>query len=688
MRADLAESFFRRALQRQQCLILLDGLDEVTAQHYSAVLHEIHRFMHNKSPEMTSSAARMVITCRRQNFMTIQDEWVGPIVAQSYRLAPFRNAEIYHYLDNIRAAFRRPNGPEDFMVALRNSGTLELHRTPLVLAMSVGVFAKKDYYEIPHAISELYRLIVSEMLDRHRFKDDPLGSANRFRVRDKYTFLRGFAHQAATGSIGFDEFRRRDLVTAAAATAEHLEALPAERVDEFIGEILERSGLLSPVDGQRYVFAHRSIQEHLVAEELLLRDVSGAELAMDRSADGDWRQVVLLYAAAADQQPARRVPRRPGGPGPRPGRALPGQGDAPDRIAIGILDRLGQEVRNQSAVAIDLSALLAATSSPRLVVQRAAIDAACEALNVLIAKRADVIGALGGDLHAVGRVLNAIADANSTQVASLLPALIALVPDDPVLVEPLWRCLATDGIEQNPARYAIVDRLVTLVMDPDCLATLQDLEPHTRPSITAKLREKVYPFEQHSRSSNLVTLLASMDSLGVDVARPNRYLQALSADPKALVGVARAHKRFGANGAPGFAMRTWYVAFVGYLATVAGAAWVLVERPIEPPHGWRGWAVPVMPIVLSALVNVRARSGRGLAPLHQRGSRGVYMSMQAHGGVLIRLRRRIRSCSGREGQTVLGDGGRRAEPRPSSPWHCRAPWRSRRSWTTWPRTSG
>ena len=49
---------------------------------------------------------------------------------------------------------------------MRTSGTLDLHRTPLILAMSVGLYARKAFYEIPSSIAELYRAMIDEMLDR------------------------------------------------------------------------------------------------------------------------------------------------------------------------------------------------------------------------------------------------------------------------------------------------------------------------------------------------------------------------------------------------------------------------------------------------------------------------------------------------------------------------------------------
>ena len=81
-------------------------------------------------------------------------------------LAPLRNSEIFGYLDKLRPKFKAAGGPESFMLAVRASGTLDLHRIPLILAMSVGLYARKDYFEIPSSIAELYQKMVRSASSR------------------------------------------------------------------------------------------------------------------------------------------------------------------------------------------------------------------------------------------------------------------------------------------------------------------------------------------------------------------------------------------------------------------------------------------------------------------------------------------------------------------------------------------
>ena len=222
-----ARQFLGYTLSRGQALVMLDGLDEVTADRYQAVLEAVVQFVGDHRPDCPTYRARVLVTCRQQNFLGMHDEWVPAVAARRVcSLAPLRNSEIFSYLNKLRPKFKAADGPESFMQAVRTSGTLDLHRVPLILAMSVGLYARKDYFEIPSSIARLYQAMIEEMLDRHRFKSDPGGKALVFQVGDKYRFLRQFALLMARGERGFDEFSRADLDDVAVSMAPDLDAVP------------------------------------------------------------------------------------------------------------------------------------------------------------------------------------------------------------------------------------------------------------------------------------------------------------------------------------------------------------------------------------------------------------------------------------------------------------------------------
>jgi hypothetical protein len=154
MVASDASDFLQHVLTEGRAVVMLDGLDEVTVDRHPAVLEAVHKFTTDRNPIQPTHQARLIVTCRRQNFLSLRDEWVPAIAQTVCTLAPLRNSEIFSYLDKLRTKFKTLGGPESFFQAIRASGTLDLHRVPLILAMSVGLYARKDFFEIPNSIAK------------------------------------------------------------------------------------------------------------------------------------------------------------------------------------------------------------------------------------------------------------------------------------------------------------------------------------------------------------------------------------------------------------------------------------------------------------------------------------------------------------------------------------------------------
>ena len=162
------------------------------------------------------------------------------------------------------------------------------------------MYARKQFYEIPSSIAKLYDTMIREMLDRHNFRRDHGGAALRFQVDDKYRFLREFSLRDAERSNQFDDFTRSELLEFAKQLAPHLDA--ATDAVGMVSEIIDRAGLLNDVgEKSTYVFAHRSIQEYLVAEELRSRG-DGDAILLTKATDHEWRQVIQFYSAGQEQR--------------------------------------------------------------------------------------------------------------------------------------------------------------------------------------------------------------------------------------------------------------------------------------------------------------------------------------------------------------------------------------------------
>jgi NACHT domain len=578
-----ATDFLLHALTSGRALIMLDGLDEVAHDRQAAVKEAVYRFTQDRDPTRPTHRARLIVTCRRQNFVSLHEEWVPAIAGTVCMLEPFSDSEIKSYLDKLRSKFKVTGGPESFFRVVRASGTLDLHRVPLILAMSVGLYVRKDYFEIPRSIARLYRTMIEEMLDRQRFKRDPGGGVLAFQVGDKHRFLREFALFSAAGSKGFNEFDRNDLVKFVRPLAPNLDAVTDP--DAFVQEIVERSGLLSDVsEAGQFIFAHRSIHEYLVAEELLLLPDGGSTL-LKRAADPEWRQVVLFYTAALEQRAADRfLSELASRNAVLAGLCLAGAKPSND-VATAILDSLG------TADPVHVVALVAATISPRQAVREMAVSK-IEAQ--LPGSMNEVSAAFGWDVDGMLSLLRSLAGSNAARIAALVPEFAANIPDDPRLVEPLWQCLAAPDIERQPACRTIVERLLTIATSADGFDELQRQEPYTRAFLTEPARRHAYPFEGGlPLNSNLVSLLAWADWLDVVPAQPNRFFQAKMASR--LSSVERDKRR-----TLGFSL-FWPARVISAAATLlsvgaAAAILILDWRALLHPFG--GWS----PIVSLALV--------------------------------------------------------------------------------------
>jgi hypothetical protein len=176
---------------------------------------------------------------------------------------------------------------------------------------------------------------------------------------------------------------------------------------------------------------------------------------------------------------------------------------------------------------MNLPALAAATISPRIPVQEMAVARLRTALTV----PGSTLSAANADVDSLLPLLNSLAATNAAEIASLVPQITAGLPDDPRLVEPLWRCLTAPGIEERPECCAIVLRLLDLVMDPNSLEELGRQNRYDREFLSDDIRRESYPFSGClDKDHNLVTLLAWASRLHVTPTSPNRFFQARAAD--------------------------------------------------------------------------------------------------------------------------------------------------------------
>lgn len=531
--AERAAEFLKHTLDTGCALLMLDGLDEVPDDRLDLVLGALDDFTTDESDEHPTGRARILLTCRTQNFSMLKAGWIDASFApySLYALAPLRDSDIMVYLQKFGyqqkfsyqrrppSTFTTAEGPERFLDAIRVDSKIDLLRAPLILAMAVGLYAEHPE-DIPSTISELYEKMIEEMLDRHSFLHERPGTGrdlNHYKKRDKYSLLRQFALHAATETSNFGDFTRVSLLeyTRSLSDSLDMEGMP----EAFVEEIIRHSGLLSDAGrGDLWHYAHRSIQEFLAARELRLG--AGDQFLLAKAEVLSWRQVIQFYTVGQEARQVDGFLRKLAQRNPELAvRCL--QGSLPSAAAArAVLEDLRPMSSNSVA------ALAAATRSPRQVIQ----DMAITRLKAAILAPDGPLGTASTSIDEMLPLLESLASTNAADIVAVLPTVLDQVPDDPRMVAPLWKCLGADGADSHRSEWeGLVRRLLGLATDESSFAQLAVQDRRDR-GFLAQARETAYPFRNGlGQDHNLVTLLAWAEYLRLVPAGLNRFFAAKAA---------------------------------------------------------------------------------------------------------------------------------------------------------------
>jgi len=291
---DVPTEWFLDQLRRGQCLIMLDGLDEV-ADFQSRQLvvtwveRQIAAFVKNQ----------FVVTSRPFGYRS------NPLrKTLELEVMPFSINQVEHFVNRwylaneIMAAQRDDpgvqmearNGAEDLLMRLRRAHVLlDMAVNPLLLTMIATVHRYRS--SLPGRRVELYAEICEVFLGK---RQQARGMVFDLTPAQKQRVLQPLAYHMMC-----QQQREILLPEAVKVVQPHLNRVsPQSSGKEFLESVVNSSGLLVEREADLFGFAHLTFQEYLAAMHVQDRRLESALIA--RVEDTWWHETIRLYAAQVD----------------------------------------------------------------------------------------------------------------------------------------------------------------------------------------------------------------------------------------------------------------------------------------------------------------------------------------------------------------------------------------------------
>jgi len=300
--------FFRDRLMAGDCLVLLDGMDEVTDQaERRRVAKGIDDLMNNYRGN------RYVVTSRPLGY-----RGVALSGCAEFEICDFTDDDVEEFargwclgvelgirgveraVSEVVARRRAEREADALIAAIRaNEHVRRLTVNPLLLTIVAMVHRYRA--TLPSRRVELYDECVQVLLG---YWDEAKGIAGQLDWERKRAVLRPLAHWMH--ERGLRETERRDVERVIGDALPSVGESPAS-AGEFLVEVRARSGLLVERGLGLYGFSHLTFQEYLTASTLSDRGEAGREELLEHRRDPWWAEVILLYAGMAEGQAAALI---------------------------------------------------------------------------------------------------------------------------------------------------------------------------------------------------------------------------------------------------------------------------------------------------------------------------------------------------------------------------------------------
>jgi hypothetical protein len=294
---EMPNGWVQRQLRTGGAIVLVDGVDELPEGERPSARRWLRDLIE------TFPDARYVVTSRPS---AAAEDWLESEGFSVIEMQPMAWSDIKAFVKHWHAALNVAQPDEDhtaYEASLLESLHARAHlralaTNPLLCALLCALHRDRRM-QIPQDRMELYQVALDMLLERRDSERQIVSSGPHISRTDKTLILQNLAYWLIRNGRSDAPYEQ-----ALAEVERCLDVMPrvANKPDQVLKQLLDRSGLIRTPVADRVDFVHRTFQEYLAAHAAVDADDIGALL---RSAgDDQWREVIIM--AAGHSHPRQR----------------------------------------------------------------------------------------------------------------------------------------------------------------------------------------------------------------------------------------------------------------------------------------------------------------------------------------------------------------------------------------------